>query len=116
MKHTGVSAYIRSLVEEWQREVCDELRRLIHEAAPKVTESMQKGEPFFDCKGPLCTFTAAEETVSLVFAHGAQLPPSPLFTGHTGPARTISIKEGQMVPAQEVIGLVHEAVKLNTAG
>jgi hypothetical protein len=111
-----VTQYITALDQEWQQEVCQELRKLIHEAEPQVTETIKWGAPFFEYAGPLCSVSTAREFARIVFMRGAELPSSPLFeAGEAKKLRTIKIREGQMVPAQEIIGLVREAIKLNMA-
>lgn len=109
-----ISDYITALPQEWQQEVCAELRKLILEGAPEVAESIKWGAPFFEQEGQLCSVSASKDAVRLVFMCGADLPQSPLFEpGEAKKLRTIKIREDQMVPAQEIIGLVREAVKLN---
>lgn len=109
-----VVQYSNALPHEWQREVCQELCKLIHEADPDVVETIKWGAPFFEHNGQLCSVSAAKEFVRIVFMNGAGLPHSPLFEpGEAKRLRMIKIREGQMVPAQEIIGLVREALKIN---
>lgn len=111
----AISQYIEALDQQWQQEVCQELRKLLHEADPDITETIKWHAPFFEHAGQVCSMSIAREFVRLVFMKGAQLPSSRLFTkdSQAKMLRTIKIEQGQMVPAQEIIGLVREAVKLN---
>lgn len=112
-----IEQYLATLSVEWQQEVCKELCRLVSEADPSAKPNLKNGAPVFEHNGELCSVYAGDDSVSIAFAKGKALPYSPLFgqAEPDSPIRAITILERQMVPAQEIIGFVREAVKLNEA-
>jgi uncharacterized protein YdeI (YjbR/CyaY-like superfamily) len=53
--------------------ILEHLRRLVHQAAPQVTETIKWGFPCFDHKGPVCQMAAFKQHMSFGFWKASQL-------------------------------------------
>lgn len=117
-----VAERIRSL-GGWRAETLAEVRRLIHEAAPDISEeckwikpSNPQGVPVWSHAGILCTGEAYKQTVKLTFARGAALAdPRGLFNASLegGTRRAIDIREGERLDAEAFKTLIQAAVAEN---
>lgn len=113
---------IRSL-GGWRAETLAEVRRLVHEADPNITEdckwikpSNPLGVPVWSHAGIVCTGEAYKQAVKLTFFRGASLPdPRGLFNssleGNT--RRAIDIREGETLDAEAFKALIQAAVAEN---
>lgn len=113
---------IRSL-GGWRGKTLAEVRRLIHDADPGVTEeckwvkpSNPLGVPVWSHAGIVCTGEAYQQAVKLTFARGASLAdPRRLFNssleGNT--RRAIDIREREAIDAEAFKALIQAAVAEN---
>ena len=113
---------IRS-VGGWRAETLAEVRRLIHEADPDITEeckwvrpSNPLGVPVWSHAGIVCTGEVYNQVVKLTFARGASLEdPQGLFNssleGNT--RRAIDIREREVLDAEAFKALIQAAVAQN---
>jgi len=106
-------------LEDWRGEALAKVRKLIHEADPKVVEEWKWGIPVWSHDGIICTGETYQAVVKLTFAKGAALKdPSHLFNssleGNT--RRAIDIREGDKLDATGLKTLVRAAVALNLKG
>jgi hypothetical protein len=107
---------IRSL-GGWRGETLAEVRRMIREAEPDVTEEWKwRGTPVWSHAGIVCTGEAYKQVVKLTFARGASLAdPAGLFNssldGNT--RRAIDIREGEVPDARAFKALIRAAVAEN---
>lgn len=107
---------IRSL-GDWRGETLAQVRRLIHEADPDITEEWKwMGTPVWSHGGNVCTGETYKQVVKLTFAQGASLKdPRRLFNssleGNT--RRAIDIREGEAIDAKAFQALIQAAVGLN---
>ncbi len=105
---------------DWRGETLARVRGLIREADPEVVETWKwRGVPVWEHAGIICTGETYKAVVKLTFAKGASLPdPAGLFNaslaGNT--RRAIDIREGEVVDAEALKGLVRAAVAMNLAG
>ena len=87
-----VDAYLDRL-PDWQREICREVRDLVHAADPEVTETVKRTDrPYFVLRGNICALLAAKDHVNVFLYDGAIVPdPERIITsGHdASPIRTI---------------------------
>jgi hypothetical protein len=102
----------------WRGETLTNMRALILEADPDVTEEWKWSNPIWSHHGIICTGEAYQKVVKLTFAKGASLPdPSHLFNsslqGNT--RRAIDIHESEKVDARAFKALVKAAVAQNGA-
>ena len=107
----------------WQGKTLAEVRRLILEADPEITEECKwakptnpAGVPVWSHAGIVCTGEAYKKVVKLTFARGAAIAdPSHLFNssleGNT--RRAIDIPEGETVDGRAFKTLLKAAVRQN---
>ncbi len=109
----NVDDYITSLKSP-QREIVGELRRLVREAAPAVTESIKWGMPVFEQDGLVCYIGSASEHVRFGFYRGAELAdPDAILEGTGKGGKHVKIRTRGDVPKSSLISLVKAAVELN---
>jgi hypothetical protein len=59
-----VDAYIDAL-PNWQQSICRQVRDLVHDADPEVTETIKRSNrPYFVLQGNICARLAAEDHVN----------------------------------------------------
>jgi len=110
---------------DWRAEMFQRLRTLIHEADPKVVETLKwakasnpLGVPVFEHDGILCTGETYRDKVKLTFAQGAALKdPSGLFNSSLdgNVRRAVDFHEGDMINERAFKALIRAAVALNAA-
>jgi len=67
-------------LQDWRGKLLGELRAVIRDADPGITEEWKWNTPVWFCNGILCTGETYRKVVKLTFAKGASLPdPSGLF-------------------------------------
>jgi hypothetical protein len=110
---------------DWRAEMFRRLRALIHEADPKVVETLKwakasnpLGVPVFEHDGILCTGETYKDKVKLTFAQGAALKdPSGLFNcsldGNV--RRAVDFHEGDKINEKAFRALIRAAVALNAS-
>jgi hypothetical protein len=112
-------------LKDWRAETFKRLRALIHEADPKVVETLKwakasnpLGVPVFEHDGILCTGETYKDKVKLTFANGAALPdPARLFNSSLDGnlRRAIDFHEGEKIDEKAFKALIRAAVAHNTA-
>jgi hypothetical protein len=113
-----IDARIREL-GDWRGETLAQVRALIKDAAPDVTEEWKWDVPVWSHQGILCTGETYKKAVKLTFAKGASLPdPSGLFNSSLDGRvrRAIDIHEGECPDGAALKALVLAAVRLNRPG
>ena len=106
-------------LDDWRGEALERVRKLIHEADPKVVEEWKWGGPVWSHDGIICTGESYKKVVKLTFAKGASLKdPKKLFNSSLdgNVRRALDIAEGAQVDAAAFKALVREAVAANSAG
>ncbi|MFQ5925498.1 MAG: DUF1801 domain-containing protein [Dehalococcoidia bacterium] len=108
-----VDDYIANLKSP-QREIAEELRRLVKEAAPGVTESIKWRMPVFEQDGLVCYIDSTKEHVRFGFYRGAELPdPDGILEGTSKVGRHIRMRDLSDIRKSSLINLVTAAVRLN---
>jgi hypothetical protein len=114
-----VDAYIDAL-PDWQRQLCGELRELIHAADPEIEETIKRTrQPYFVLEGNVCALLAAKDHVNLFLYDGAVVPdPDGLITGghENKTARTVAFHEGDPVRVGPLTTMLRQIVADNRAG
>lgn len=110
---------------DWRGETLARVRKLIHEADPKIVEEVKwrkpsnpSGVPVWERAGIICTGETYKDKVKLTFARGAALPdPSGLFNSSLdgNVRRAIDIHEGDKIDEKALKALIRAAVALNTS-
>jgi hypothetical protein len=114
-----VDDYINPL-PDWQREICQRLRDLAHEADPELEETIKRTvQPYFVLQGNVCALLAARDHVSLFLYDGGIVPdPHGIVThGHgNSTGRQISILRGEAVNAPALLEMLRRIIADNRAG
>jgi len=118
-KDSRVDDYIDAL-PKWQRDVCHELRDLIHAADPDVTETIKRSvRPYFVLEGNICALLATKDHVNLFLYDGAIVPdPAGIITaGHDNTtARQISYSEEDTIRSAPLTAMLRQIIANNRAG
>jgi len=114
-----VDEYINGL-PAWQREMCQALRHVIHDADPEVEETVKRGvQPYFVLNGNVCALLAAKDHVNLFLYDGGIVPdPERLITaGHNNKtARTISYRQNDRIKTRPLKTMLRQIMANNRAG
>src|SRR5678815_1044762 len=81
-KDPRVDSYIEAL-PEWQQQICQQVRDLVHAADPEVVETIKRRvQPYFVLEGNVCALLAAKDHVNVFLYDGAIVPdPEGIITG-----------------------------------
>ena len=118
-----VDAKIASL-GDWRGALLTQIRMLIREADPAITEDVKwrkptnpLGVPTWSRGGILCTGETYQDKVKLTFMRGGALSdPQALFNASLeGVRRAIDFREGDTVNVPALAALIREAVAVNVA-
>jgi len=107
-----ITQYIDKITQQWQAEVCNKLREVVHQAVPDVQERLQYGKPHFLKNGKYaCVLGTAKGWVSFTIFNAQKLQiPAGLFEGSdTGDRQTIKIKQEQAVDYELLGKLIQQA-------
>lgn len=113
-----IDARIAELAD-WRGATLAEVRRLIHEACPKVVEEWKWRVPVWSCGGILCTGETYKAAVKLTFAKGARLPdPTGLFNASLGGnvRRALDLRDGDALNEPAFKSLILAAVAESRGG
>ncbi|WP_125614845.1 DUF1801 domain-containing protein [Specibacter cremeus] len=114
-----VDAYLAGL-PAWQRQVCAQVRDLVHEADPDVVETIKRTvQPYFVLDGNVCALLAAKDHVNVFLYDGAIVPdPEGIITGGQGntTARTVAVYQGEPVNAAALSDMFRRIIANNRAG
>ncbi len=103
-------------LSDWRGNLIAQLRQLIHEAAPDITEEWKWGTPVWSQSGLVCSAGAFKDHVKLNFFQGAFLPdPKHLFNAglDAKATRAIDFDEGSYVDIEGLKDLFRAAVGYN---
>ncbi|MDB4940276.1 MAG: hypothetical protein JWO40_701 [Candidatus Doudnabacteria bacterium] len=108
-----------SAIKDWRGVLLAELRKLIHEANPKIEEGLKWGVPVFLANGELvCAISAFKDHVKFNFFQGAMLKEQKNFNSglDSKKHRSINFMQKDRVDKAILIKLVKEATKLSKLG
>ena len=109
--NTEVTQYIQKL-PDWQADVAEKLRQLIHATIPDVEERLQYGKPHYLKNGHYAAVIhAAKDKVSFMLFNAGKLEEiEGFFKSTSSPDRkTATIKEGDKVDYEQLSALLKEA-------
>lgn len=114
-----VDTYINRL-PAWQATVCQQVRDLVHDADPEVTETIKRSiQPYFVLHGNICALLAAKDHVN-VFLYDGGIVPDPLgiiTAGHDNKtARTVAVRDGETLNASALTAMFKAIIANNRAG
>lgn len=114
-----VDAYIDDL-PGWQQAICREVRDLVHAADPEVAETIKRtNQPYFVLQGNICALLAASDHVNVfLYDGGITADPEGIITaGHANKtARTVGIRQGEIINAPALLAMFGEIIANNRAG
>jgi hypothetical protein len=117
-KDPRVDAYLDA-APDWQREVMQRVRDLLHEADPKLEETIKRTvQPYFVLQGNVAAFLSAKDHVT-VFLYGGLAPdPEGIITGGHGnqTGRMIQIRQGDPINGRAMVELFRAIIADNRAG
>lgn len=102
---------------DWRGKVMTQLRQLIHEADPEITEEWKWDTGVYVHGGMVCAVSAFKDHVKINFFKGAALKdPDHLFNNglESKKHRSIDFNENDIVKEKEIKELIREAVTLNS--
>src|SRR5512145_1145392 len=115
------SQLITQQIEEltdWRGKMLAQLRELVHEAVPNITEEWKWGTPVWSQKGMVCSAGVFKDHVKLNFFKGASLDdPQGLFNAglEAKATRAIDFSAGDEINEPAVKDLIRAAVAYNTS-
>jgi hypothetical protein len=114
-----VDAYFATL-PPWQQAICREVRDLVHAADREVVETIKRTKlPYFVLHGNVCALLAAKDHVNVFIYDGGIVPdPEGIVTGgrDNKTARTIALREGQVIKVRALSAIVKHIIANNRAG
>ena len=113
-----VDDYISAL-PDWQQEVCQEVRRLVHAADPGVTETIKRSvRPYFVLQGNICALLATKDHVNVfIYDPIAADPHGIINQGHgNATARSVQIYRGDAINGPALLALLRAVIANNRAG
>ncbi len=113
-----VDDYIDAL-PAWQREICQEVRELVHAADPEVEETIKRSvQPYFVLQGNIAALQATKDHVNVFLYDPLIDDPQGIITrGHedkTG--RQIMVFEDEPINAAALLAIFRQIVDHNRAG
>ncbi len=103
-------------VTDWRGEMLKELRQLINETAPELTEDFKWGVPVWTYNGLVCAISAFKDHVKINFFKGVYLPdPKKLFNSglDSKEHRSINLAKGDELDKPAIRVLIQEAIAYN---
>lgn len=114
-----VDDYLAAL-PAWQRQVCQHVRDLAHEADPELEETVKRRvQPYFVLQGNVAALLAAKDHVNVFLYDGAIVPdPHGIIThGHdNATARQIWLDEGDRLHEAALLQMFRAIIADNRAG
>jgi hypothetical protein len=104
---------------DWRGRMYAQLRKLVLEAAPEITEEWKWGTAVWAHKGLVCSVGVFKDHVKLNFFKGASLKdPSGLFNAglEAKASRSIDFNEGERIDEPKLKDLVRAAAAYNLSG
>jgi len=118
-KDPRVDAYLDAL-PDWQREICSQVRALVHAADQDVEETIKRTvQPYFVLDGNICALLAARDHVNVFLYDGAIVPdPEGIITaGHdNATARTVAFHRGDPINQPALLAMFRQIIANNRAG
>jgi hypothetical protein len=109
-----VTEYIQKIEQEWQVEICQLIRKVIHQSVPDVKEQIKMTTPNYTKNGKVvCTFFAAKAWVTLTIFNAGNLEiPESLHNVSDYPDRMqLKIKKGQALDEHALAKFMEQAAK-----
>ncbi|MFD2168610.1 DUF1801 domain-containing protein [Tumebacillus lipolyticus] len=107
-----VTDFIEAVKEPWQKELCVQLRQVVHQAVPEVQERIQYKKPHFLKNGKYAAvISTSKDAVSFVIFNASELVlPEGMFEGPQE-RKTMKLRKGQTFDADQLLSFVSQAVE-----
>jgi hypothetical protein len=119
IKDARVDAYLDAL-PAWQREICSQVRDLVHSVDPDVEETIKRTvQPYFVLEGNICALLATKDHVNVFLYDGAIVPdPEGIITaGHDNKtARTVAFRKDEAINERALVTMFKQIIANNRAG
>jgi hypothetical protein len=113
MAAKSVEEYISSL-EDWKGEIVAELREMILEVSPEISESIKWAQPVYESNGPFGYIKAFKNAVNFGFWRGADLKdPKGMLQGSGEKMRHVKLTKLDDINHKLFSDFVRQAIKLN---
>ena len=113
-----VDDYI-SRLPDWQQAVCQQVRRIVHDADPEAEETIKRSVlPYFVLQGNICALLAAKDHVN-VFIYDPTVPDphGVINQGHgNATARALQIYRGSPIDWPALLEIFQAVIANNRAG
>jgi hypothetical protein len=113
-----VDDYI-SRLPDWQQAVCQQVRRIVHDADPEAEETIKRSVlPYFVLQGNICALLAAKDHVN-VFIYDPTVPDphGVINQGHgNATARAVQIYRGNPIDQPALLEIFRAVIANNRAG
>ena len=113
-----VDEYISSLTD-WQQDIARQVRELVHEADPDVTETIKRTDrPYFALEGNICALQGTKDHLNIfIYDPIAPDPEGIINQGQSNQtARSIQVHPGETINQRALLNLFKEVIKNNRAG
>lgn len=114
-----VDAYLDAL-PGWQRDICQQVRDLVHAADPEVSETIKRTvQPYFVLRGNICALLVTKDHVNVFLYDGAIVPdPAGIITGghDNKTARTMAVCQGEPINTPALTAMFRQIIANNRAG
>jgi len=103
----------------WQQEICNTVRRIVHEADREVVETIKRRDrPYFTLQGNICAFQATKDHVNIFIYDPIAPDPKGLINQGQGnsTARSIQVYEKDVLNTQALLDLLRAVIANNKAG
>jgi len=117
-KDSRIDAFIERL-PSWQRSLCADIRRLIHEAEPQIEETIKRSDrPYFILHGNICALQTTKDHVNIFIYDPIAPDPSGLINQGQGNAmaRSIQLFEHSSLDVEAFKNLIKAVATNNRAG
>ena len=119
LKDRRVDAYLDA-APDWQREIMQRVRELLHEADPEIEETIKRTvQPYFVVEGNVAAFLSAKDHLT-VFLYDGGLAPDPegiITGGHDNKTgRAIAYREGETINVGALLAMFRAIIANNRAG
>jgi hypothetical protein len=113
-----VDDYIDRL-PEWQQQICQEVRKLVHAADTGVVETIKRTvQPYFVLEGNICALLATKDHVNVFLYDPLVSDPEGIITAGHGnmTGRQIAIYQGEPINGPALTAMFKEIIAHNRAG
>src|SRR5579872_4435651 len=110
-----IDDYIQTL-PNWQQEVCNKVRKLVHAADSEVTETIKRiNRPYFTLDGNICALLGTKDHVNVFIYDPIAPDPEKIINQGQGnlTARSIQIYQGDPINKLAFINLIKAVVTNN---